>query len=74
MSGEIVMDQWEACKALCIHMGSDEPEMDAYKVQVFMNEMMNNDESPKMALAMAKQAWVNKGVDDGRLELSTDDQ
>ena len=67
------MDQWEACKALCEHIGSDEPEMDAYKVQVFMNEVCDNDETPKMALSIAKQVWVNKGIDSGNLELSTDD-
>ena len=67
------MDQWESCKALCKHIGSDEPEMDAYKVQVFMNEMCDNDETPKMALSIAKQVWVNDGIDDGNLELSTDD-
>ena len=54
-------------------MGSDEPEMDAYKVQVFMNEMCDNDETPKMALSIAKQVWVNNGIDNGNLELSIDD-
>ena len=67
------MNQWEACKALCVHMGSDEPEMDAYKVQIFMNEMCNNDETPKMALSIAKQVWVNDGNNDRNLDLSTDD-
>ena len=57
------MDQWEACKALCEHIGSENPEMDAYKVQVFMNEMCENRETPKMSLTMAKRVWDHSDID-----------
>jgi len=63
------MDYWEGCKELAkIVIENGDPEMSAYKIQVFC-EALHEGETPRMSLTMARKTME---LDDITLRLPSE--